>query len=253
MTTQPEYALEEALITQLVGMGYERVRIDDETAMLRNLKRQLEIHNHNIVLSDAEFARILDHLNKGDVYDRALILRDKFALKRELANGSTETIYISFLNIDDWCTNEFQVTNQINMVGKRKNRYDVTLLINGLPLVQIELKKRGSELKVAFNQINRYHHDSYDAGYGLFQYVQMFIISNGVNTKYFSNNKVQSFKQTFCWTDQKNQPLNDLHDFAAEFLKVCHIAKMITHYTVITTENSESPATVSSLCHRRAS
>lgn len=236
MSTQSEYALEEALITQLVDMGYGRVRIDDEAAMLRNLKRQLEIHNQNIVLSDAEFARILVHLNKGGVYERALLLRDKYALKRDLANGASETIYISFLNVDDWCTNEFQVTNQISMEGKRKNRYDVTLLINGLPLVQIELKKRGSELKVAFNQISRYHHDSYDAGHGLFQYVQLFIISNGVNTKYFSNNKVQSFKQTFCWTDQKNQPLNDLHDFAAEFLKVCHIAKMITHYTVITTE-----------------
>jgi type I restriction enzyme R subunit len=120
------------------------------------------------------------------------------------------------------------------MEGKRKNRYDVTILINGLPLVQIELKRRGAELKVAFNQINRYQHESYDASHGLFQYVQLFIISNGVNTKYFSNNKEQTFQQTFFWTDKDNNRLSDLKDFAAEFLKQCHIAKMITYYTVIT-------------------
>lgn len=138
------------------------------------------------------------------------------------------------MNCDDWCLNEFQVTSQVAMQGKRKNRYDVTLLINGLPLVQIELKRRGAELKVAFHQVNRYQHDSYDAGAGLFQYVQLFIISNGVNTKYFANNKQQSFKQTFFWTDKDNKRLSDLHEFSAEFLKPCHIAKMMTHYMVMT-------------------
>jgi len=129
--------------------------------------------------------------------------------------------------------NEFQVTRQITMEGKRKNRYDVTLLINGLPLVQVELKRRGAELKVAFNQVDSYHRDSYDAGAGLFQYVQLFIISNGVNTKYFANHKGQPFKQTFFWTDKENNLLSDLHEFTAVFLKPCHIAKMVTHYTVI--------------------
>jgi len=132
--------------------------------------------------------------------------------------------------------NEFQVTNQVSMAAKRNNRYDVTILINGLPLVQIELKRRGAELKVAFHQVNRYQHESYDAGVGLFQYVQLFIISNGVNTKYFSNNKTQSFQQSFFWTDKENNRLSDLCEFAAAFLKPCHIAKMITHYTVITEE-----------------
>jgi type I restriction enzyme R subunit len=112
----------------------------------------------------------------------------------------------------------------------------MTLLINGLPLVQVELKRRGAELKVAFHQVNRYHYDSYDAGFGLFQYVQLFIISNGVNTKYFANNKQQSFKQTFYWTDKQNNRLSDLHEFSAEFLKACHITKMITHYMVMTEE-----------------
>ncbi|SEG03810.1 type I restriction endonuclease subunit R [Nitrosomonas ureae] len=237
MTTQSEFALEQSLIEQLQRMEYARVRIDHEGAMLANLKRQLEIHNDNIQLTQPEFDRILNHLNTGTVVERARILRDKFALKRESDNGKpAETIYISFLNCDDWCMNEFQVTNQINMSAKRNNRYDVTILINGLPLVQIELKRRGAELKVAFNQVNRYQHESYDAGAGLFQYVQLFIISNGVNTKYFANNKYQSFEQTFFWTDKENNRLSDLCEFAATFLKPCHVAKMITHYTVITEE-----------------
>lgn len=232
MTTQSEYALEAALITQLNGMEYASVVIDDEATMLANLKRQLEVHNKGIHFTDNEFDRILNHLNTGGVFDRAKRLRDRYALKRD--NG--ETVWITFINSDDWCLNEFQVTNQVTIEGKRKNRYDVTILINGLPLVQIELKRRGAELKVAFHQINRYQHDSYDAGAGLFQYVQLFIISNGVNTKYFSNNKQQSFQQTFYWTDKDNKRLSDLHEFSSEFLKPCHVAKMITHYMVLTEE-----------------
>ena len=229
-TTQSELVLEEGLIKQLQSMEYARVRIDDEASMLSNLKHQLEVHNKDITLTSKEFERVLFHLNTGTIIERAKILRDKFALRRD----DDSVVYLSFLNSDDWCLNEFQVTNQISMQGKRKNRYDVTLLINGLPLVQIELKRRGAELKVAFHQINRYQHESYDAGAGLFQYVQLFIISNGVNTKYFSNNKLQAFQQTFFWTDKENNRLSDLNEFTAEFLKPCHIAKMITHYSVIT-------------------
>ena len=231
-STQSEYALEQSLIKQLVSIEYQQVSIDDESMMLANLKQQLEIHNGNISLTKTEFERILHHLNTGDVVDRANILRDRFALKRD--NG--EVLYLSFLNCDDWCMNEFQVTNQVTMEGKRKNRYDVTILINGLPLVQIELKRRGAELKVAFHQINRYQHESYDAGYGLFQYVQIFIISNGVNTKYFSNNKKQSYEQTFFWTDKENNRISDLSEFASEFMKACHLAKMIAKYIVVTTD-----------------
>jgi type I restriction enzyme R subunit len=231
MNTQSEYALEESLIAQLEGMEYSRVVIDNEAGMLDNLKRQLEVHN-NLTFTNNEFSRILNHLNTGGVFERAKVLRDRFALKRD----DESVAYVDFIDMDDWCLNEFQVTNQITIDGKRKNRYDVTLLINGLPLVQIELKRRGVELKQAFNQIQRYHHDSYDAGYGLFQYVQVFIISNGVNTKYYSNNKVASFKQTFFWTDKENNRYSNLNEFSEEFLKPCHIAKMITQYTVLTEE-----------------
>ncbi len=231
MATQSEYALEEALLTQLEGLEYQRVSIDNEAGMLANLKRQLEIHNGNIRLTQGEFARVLNKLNTGGVTERAKVLRDRYALQRDEGG---ETAYISFLNCDDWCRNEFQVTHQVKMTGKRATRYDVTIFINGLPLVQIELKKRGMELKQAFHQINRYQHESYDAGAGLFQYVQIFVISNGVNTKYFSNNKRQAYQQTFFWTDTKNNRIADLHEFAADFLRPCHLAKMITHYTVVT-------------------
>ncbi len=140
MTTQSEYELENALIAQLVGMEYEQVRIENDSDMRSNFKRQLEIHNKNIRLTASEFERVLNHLNTGTVFERAKLLRDKFVLKRDDGN---ETVWLSFLNCEDWCMNEFQVTHQITMEGNRKNRYDVTLLINGLPLVQIELKKRG--------------------------------------------------------------------------------------------------------------
>ena len=150
MPPQSEYALEEALIAQLKGMEYSFVAIEDEAAMLSNLKRQLELHN-NVSFSPNEFERVLNHLNTGDVFERAKVLRDRYALKRD----NDETVYIRFLNSDDWCLNEFQVTNQVTIQGNRKNRYDVTLLINGLPLVQVELKRRGAELKVCLLYTSR--------------------------------------------------------------------------------------------------
>ncbi|MFY7939109.1 MAG: type I restriction endonuclease subunit R, partial [Flavobacterium sp.] len=127
------------------------------------------------------------------------------------------------------------VTQQVSMEGKYKNRYDVTILINGLPLAQIELKRRGLELKEAFNQINRYERHSFTAGFGLFQFVQLFVISNGVNTKYFANApiKARSFKQTFYWTDVNNNLITQLPDFTDLFLEPCHLSKMITKYIVL--------------------
>jgi type I restriction enzyme R subunit len=192
MNTESEFILEDKLIAQLVELGYESVRIDDEAMMLANLKRQLEIHNE-VTLSDAEFALVLNHLNNGSVFERAQILRDMFVLKRE----DGENLRIRFLDTQEWCQNEYQVTHQVSIEGRRKTRYDVTILVNGLPLVQVELKRRGVELKEAFHQIQRYKRDSFDAGFGLFQYVQLFVVSNGVNTKYFSNNAKVSFEQTF--------------------------------------------------------
>lgn len=228
MTTQSEQVLEEKLIRQLVNLGYEQVTIKDEKDLLANLKKQLEIHN-KVQLTETEFAQVLNHLNKGNVFERAKILRDKMQLTQE--NGTS--IYLEFINQEAWCQNQYQVTHQISIEGSYKNRYDVTILINGLPLVQIELKRRGLELKEAFNQTNRYQRHSYSAGFGLFQYVQLFVISNGVNTKYYANNRKQSFKQTFYWSDRDNKPIKQLEAFTQVFLEPCHLSKMITQYTVL--------------------
>ncbi|WEJ63424.1 type I restriction endonuclease subunit R [Thiomicrorhabdus lithotrophica] len=225
---QSEAQLENNLIQQLSSQGYERVSIETETELLSNLKSQLEKHNKT-TFSDNEFSKILNHLNKGNVYERAQTLRDKFNLKRD----DDSTLYIEFIDQIEWCQNQYQVTNQVTIKGEYENRYDVTILINGLPLVQIELKRRGLELKEAFNQTNRYHRHSYGAGTGLFQYIQLFVISNGVNTKYYANNRKQSFKQTFFWSDKDNQAITQLESFAKTFLEKCHLSKMITKYIVL--------------------
>ena len=228
MNKQSEQALEDNLVKQLISLGHSFVTIKDETDLLANLKAQLEKHN-NIKLSENEFKQVLIKLNSGNVFDKAHILRDKLLIKSD----SDEAIYLELLNQEHWCKNEFQVTNQVTIEGSYKNRYDVTLLVNGLPLVQIELKRRGLELKEAFNQINRYQKHSFWSAHGLFQYVQLFVISNGVNTKYFSNNKFESFKQTFFWANEQNQLITQLDPFANSFLEPCHLAKMITKYIVL--------------------
>ena len=228
MSRQSEAVLEDNLVKQLIKQGYEPVSIPDEKALLANFRIQLEKHN-KVTLSDTEFSRVLNHLNKGNVFEKAKILRDKFALLKD--DGDTQ--YIEFLDSEHWCQNRFQVTQQVTIEGKYKNRYDVTLLINGLPLVQIELKRRGIELKEAFNQINRYQRDSYGSGRALFNYVQIFVISNGVNTKYYSNNRKQTFKQTFFWADKDNKNITNLDQFAETFLEKCHISKMICKYMVL--------------------
>ncbi|AND65185.1 deoxyribonuclease HsdR [Flavobacterium covae] len=233
MAKQPEQILEEQLIEQLQKLSYSYVEIKDETALLANLKKQLEKHN-NITFSEKEFERVLNILSKGSVFEKAKTLREKQHIVRD--NG--DNLYFEFIQSEYWCQNQFQVTNQVTMEGSYKNRYDVTILINGLPLVQIELKRRGLELKEAFNQTNRYQRHSFGAGAALFQYIQIFIISNGVNTKYYANNKYQSFKQTYYWTDKDNKRLtNILNGFTSDFLEPCHISKMICKYVVLNEAN----------------
>jgi type I restriction enzyme R subunit len=228
MATQSELALENKLIAQLEEMKFERINISGEPELIANLKTKIENHN-KITLSDGEFSKVLNHLNKGSVYERAKILRDKMHLVRD----DNSSAYIEFFNTREWCQNQFQVTNQVTMEGNYKNRYDITILINGLPLVQIELKRRGLELKEAFNQTNRYQRHSYDSSYGLFQYIQIFVISNGVNTKYYANNRKQSFKFTSFWADKDNNRITKLEEFTTVFLEKCHVTKMVAKYTVL--------------------
>lgn len=227
---QSEQILEQNLIAQLEELKYERVSIQDEDALISNLKRQLEKHNRT-TLSELEFQQVLNKISKGNIFERAKILRDKI----DYAKDNGETGYLELINQVYWCKNQYQVTNQIKMEGKYKNRYDVTILVNGLPLCQIELKRRGLEMKEAFNQTNRYQRHSFQAGKGLFQYIQLFVISNGVNTKYYANNpiKARNFKQTFFWADRANKKITQLSDFAKVFLEPCHLSKMITKYIVL--------------------
>jgi len=228
MPKQPEQVLEDNLVIQLQTLGYTYVTINDERDLLANLKTQLEKHN-GIKFSGPEFERVLNILVKGSVFEKAKTLREKQHIVRD--NG--ESLYFEFIEQENWCQNQFQVTNQVSYEGTYKNRYDVTLLINGLPLVQIELKRRGIELKEAFNQINRYQRHSFGASIGLFQYVQIFVISNGVNTKYYANNRYQSFKQTFYWSADNNKTITQLEQFAFCFLDTCHVSKMICKYVVL--------------------
>ncbi|MEO3479887.1 type I restriction endonuclease subunit R [Phaeobacter sp. CAU 1743] len=228
MSVQSEAQLESCLVTRLQGLGWAPVRLADEASLYANLRAQLDAHN-GITMTDAEFTRVLNHLDKGGVFDRAETLRGKFRLDRD----EGDPVWIEFLNTEHWCRNRYQVATQIGIEGRRKNRYDVTLLINGLPLCQVELKRRGVELKAAFHQINRYQRDSFRAARGLFQYVQVFVISNGVNTRYYANNRHQSFKQTFSWATPDNMPMNRLGDFADAFLEKCHLSKMISKYVVL--------------------
>lgn len=233
MPVQSEAALENGLIATLRQMNYEYVQIEEEKNLRTNFKSQLEKHNRKRLeeigrteFTEAEFEKILIYLEGGTRFEKAKKLRDLFPL--ELDNG--ERLWVEFLNRTHWCQNEFQVSHQITVEGRKKCRYDVTILINGLPLVQIELKRRGVELKQAYNQIQRYHKTSF---HGLFDYVQLFVISNGVNTRYFANNPNSGYKFTFNWTDADNVPFNELEKFATSFFDKCTLGKIIGKYIVL--------------------
>jgi len=227
--SQSEQELEDNLIEQLIAQGYTRAAVTDEASMLANLKAQIEGLN-DVTLTQGEFTKVLHHLNKSSgVLNKAKILRDRMMLEKEDGN----TVYLEFFDSSNPLRNRYQVTQQVKMEGSYKNRYDVTILVNGLPLVQIELKRRGLEMKEAFNQIQRYQKHSFWSGHGLFHFVQLFVISNGVNTKYYANARKQSFKQTFYWAKEDNTTVRELSPFADAFLDREHLGTMIGKYIVL--------------------
>ncbi|MDZ4992306.1 HsdR family type I site-specific deoxyribonuclease [Clostridium perfringens] len=231
MTYQSEHELEELLINQLVEQGYARVTIPDEAALESNFRDVLFEFNKeklaDVAFTDKEFERILIHLKKKSIFNSAKLFRDKFILERE--DGTK--VYIEFFDSKNWHNNIFQVTNQVTMESKYVNRYDVTILINGLPMVQIELKRRGKDFKEAFNQIERYRRHSFK---GLYRYIQCFVISNGVDTKYYSNSdKDIKFDFTFFWSDEKNKRITNLREFAESFLDRHMLNKVIAKYMII--------------------
>lgn len=231
MTVQSEYQLENELIAQLQGLGYATVTIKDERQLLSNLKTQIERANGLPPLSETEWKQVISFLNTGTVFERAKNLRDQFPVKFD--DGSSKHIF--FLS-DDPSKNVYQVTNQITIDHRdyngRTSRFDVTLLVNGLPLVQIELKKRGMEIAEAFNQTQRYIREAYWAGQGLFSFIQLFVISNGANTRYYSNGTT-GIEFAFPWADVANKHINEIVDFADAFLNHQHLTDMLTQYMVM--------------------
>ena len=185
---QSEAELEAEFIKQLVGQGYERVNITSEAQLLANLRQQMERLN-GVTLSDKEWKQLLE----GHIASPQMTIEDKTERiqRSEIVNitrDNGDTQNIKLIDKRDIHNNHLQVLNQyVPEGGNYANRYDVTILVNGLPLVHVELKRRGVDIKEAFNQINRYERDSFWAGCGLYDYVQVFIISNGTQTKYYSN------------------------------------------------------------------
>ena len=228
---ESEAKLEEKLIDQLVKQGYKNVQIDTVEDLERNFREQINEHNkfrlEEKPLSDKEFERLMIKISGKGVFQSAKELRQLQDIQRD--DGTIA--YIELFNTREWCQNIFQVTHQTTVEGKYTNRYDVTLLINGLPLVQIELKRRGMDMKEAFNQIKRYKRHSYS---GLYKFIQIFIISNGVDTKYIANGDQElNYGFTFYWTDVNNERINNLEHFCLTFLDRCQIGKVIARYMIL--------------------
>lgn len=253
---QSEQALENEFIRMLTEQGYEYLKIHNSESLINNLRTQLEIVN-DYKFTDGEWNRFFSdsiaNNNDGIVEKSRKIQEDNIqVLKRD--DGTSKNITL----IDKKCihNNRLQVINQyVENSGNYDNRYDVTILVNGLPLVHVELKRRGVALKEAFNQINRYQRDSFWAGSGLYEYIQIFVISNGTSTKYYSNttreshikeqtstrNKSKktsnSFEFTSYWADSNNKVISDLVDFTRTFFAKHTILNILTKYCVFTSED----------------
>ena len=254
---QSEAELEREFIRQLTSQGYEYISVHNEAALIENLRKQLELLN-DFTFTDSEwdrfFTECIANTNEGIVEKTRKIQDDHIQiLKRE--DGTTKNIYL--LDKKNIHNNRLQVINQYEEAGgKHETRYDVTVLVNGLPLVHVELKRRGVAIREAFNQINRYQRDSFWAASGLFEYVQIFVISNGTQTKYYSNTtrnahiKEQSnserrrskktsnsFEFTSFWADANNKIIPDLVDFTKTFFAKHTLLNILTKYCIFTSED----------------
>ena len=228
---ESEAKLENRMIEQLRKQGYSYIEINDVKELEKNFRRQVNLHNkvelNGRDLSNKEFEKLMIKISGKSIFQSAKELRQKHDIIRD--DGTVA--YIELFNTKEWCKNIFQVTHQTTVEGKYVNRYDVTILINGLPLIQIELKRRGIDMKEAFDQIKRYKNHSYN---GLYRFIQLFVISNGVDTKYFANGDQElNYGFTFYWTDVNNDRITNLEQFCTFFLDRCHVAKMIARYMII--------------------
>ena len=248
-TYQSEEALEKEFIKTLVDEGYEYLNIHNESDLIHNLRKQLEkLNRYNF--TDGEWDYFYSNIiaNKNNhIIEKTRLIQEDYIQSITLDDGSLKNIYL--LDKDNIHNNSVQVINQyVNSDGNYDNRYDVTILVNGLPLVHCELKRRGIDLREAFNHIERYQRDSFWSSSGLYEYVQIFIISNGTLTKYYSNTtrefhinnktkkKSNSFEFTSFWADQKNNTITDLIDFAKTFLTKHTLLNILTKYCVFTSD-----------------
>nr|WP_275092168.1 type I restriction endonuclease [Metamycoplasma hominis] len=250
---QTESELESQFISILKNQGYEYLNIHNEEDLINNLRQQIELLN-KINFSDNEWKKFFNEniANKNfSIKDKSRIIQEDYRQLLTRDDGSHKNIIL--IDKDNIHNNKLQVINQYEEeTGNYKNRYDVTILVNGIPMVHIELKRRGVALKEAFNQIIRYQRDSFWASNGLYEYVQVFVISNGANTKYYSNttrlqhvNKKsdmidsktsKSFEFTHFWSDSKNNPIHDLIDFTSTFFSKHTILNILTKYCIFTSE-----------------
>ncbi len=251
---QSEAALEKEFIHMLQEQSYEYVSIHEEKDLIINLRKQIELLN-DYTFSDNEWKQLFNNYlckpNAG-IKEKTQIIQEDYVYPLRRDNGETKNIKL--LDKSNIHNNRLQVINQYEVSGGTyKNRYDVTILVNGLPLVHVELKRRGVAIKEAFNQINRYQRDSFWAGSGLFEYVQIFVISNGTHTKYYSNTtrfshvkdqnkavKTEKTSNTFefasFWADAKNKTIPDLVDFTRTFFAKHTLLNILTKYCVFTAE-----------------
>ena len=257
---QSEQQMEETLIKQLESQGYDYVRFHTEADLIANLRRQLEALNE-VSFSDAEWNRFftteIARPTAGIVDKTKMLQESDTAISCLMDDGTKKNIRL--IDKKNVFRNRTQVINQyVPEGGSRANRYDVTILVNGLPMVHVELKRRGVNIREAFNQINRYARESFWAGSGLFEYVQIFVISNGTYTKYYSNttryrrvkesakesvtrsksNTSNSFEFTSYWADAKNHIIPDIEDFTATFFSRNTLLNVLTKYCVFTVDKA---------------
>lgn len=255
---QSEEELEMSFIKQLTEQGYEYVNITSEAQMISNLRKEIDRLN-GLTLSDSEWKTLFEkHIASQNltIEDKTNIIQRSEIINIKLDNKTSQNIKL--IDKKDIHNNHLQVLNQyVPEGGAKENRYDVTILVNGLPLVHCELKKRGVPIKEAFNQINRYERDSFWAGTGLYDYVQLFVISNGTETKYYSNTtrfahvaavnknakkkkktQTQSFEFTSYWADADNVTILDLRDFTKTFFAKATLLNILTKYCVFTVDKN---------------
>ena len=233
---QTEGSLEREFIRDLQAQGYEYLQeLNNHDELVKNLRVQLQRLN-NVVFSDAEWHRFLEeYLDKpsDSLIEKTRKIHDDYIYDFVFDNGQIQNIYL--LDKKNLANNSLQVINQFEQTGSYDNRYDVTILVNGLPLVHIELKKRGVAIREAFNQIHRYSKESFNKENSLFKYIQIFVISNGTDTRYFANTTKRdknSYDFTMNWATAKNTLIKDLKDFTATFLQKKTLLNVLINYCV---------------------